>query len=153
MDRSILKKYDALKEEQADIGNRITQLENQMNQLLCSQVSDTVTGTRPDGTYGPIKIKGIPFPEYDQKKEQLQKRLDQYAEIEKKLAGMVSDIEDFILTIPEPRIRTILRLRYLDGKTWREVGRHYGKAHQWAYNKVERYFSKSACKEENVDVN
>ena len=74
MNRDILKKYDALKDEQGDIRKRIDQLEREMNRLLDTLVSDTVMGTREDGTYGPIKIKGIPFPEYDRKKELLQQQ-------------------------------------------------------------------------------
>lgn len=140
MDRSVLKKYDALKDEQADIAKRIDKISREMSQLLNSQVSDTVSGTREDGTYGPIKIKGIPFPEYDRKKEQLQRSLEHYEQIEEKLAGMITEIEQFIAGIEEPRIRTILRMKYIDGRTWREIGMHYGKAHQWAYNKIERYF-------------
>lgn len=142
MNRSILKKYDALKDEQSDVAKRIDRLSREISELLSSQVSDTVKGTRDDGTYGPIKINGIPFPEYDKKKEQLQKNLTHYEEIGQKLSEMIEEIEQFISGVDDPRIRTILRMKYIDGKTWREIGRKYGKAHQWAYNKVERYFEK-----------
>lgn len=140
MDRKILKKYDALKEEQQDIARRIDRLSREMSELLHTQVSDTVSGTREDGTYGPIKIKGIPIAAYDSKRHLLQKHLKHYTEIEDYLKGMISEIEDFITQVPDPGIRTILRLKYIDGKTWREIGQHYGKAHQWAYNRVERFF-------------
>ncbi len=147
MDREILKKYDAMKDEQKDIRRRIGTLEREMNQLLNSLVSDTVMGTREDGTYGPIKIKGIPFPEYDRKKEVLQRRLDRYAEIDTELIGMVDEIEVFISEVPDPRIRTILRMKYVDGRTWREIGRRYGKGPSWAFKKIEAYFSESVDKE------
>lgn len=142
MDREVLKKYDALKDEQKDVKKRAEELEREMNQLLTTLVSDTVMGTREDGTYGPIKIKGIPFPEYDRKKELLQKRLDRYAEIDAELAGMIEEIEVFISGVQDPRIRTILRLKYVDGKTWRDIGRRYGKGASWAFKKIEAYFSK-----------
>lgn len=142
MDREVLKKYDALKDEQKDVKKRAEELEREMNQLLTTLVSDTVMGTREDGTYGPIKIKGIPFPEYDRKKELLQKRLDRYAEIDAELAGMIDEIEVFISGVQDPRIRTILRLKYVDGKTWRDIGRRYGKGASWAFKKIEAYFSK-----------
>lgn len=147
MDREILKKYDALKDEQKDVRKRAEELEREMNRLLATVVSDTVMGTREDGTYGPIKIKGIPFPEYDRKKEILQQRLDRYADIDRELAGMVNDIEIFISQVPDPRIRTILRLKYIDARTWREIGRKYGKGASWAFKKVEAYFSKSIDEE------
>ena len=141
MDREVLKRYDALKDEQQDVKRRAEILEREMNRLLTTMVSDTVMGTREDGTYGPIKIKGIPFPEYDRKKELLQKRLDRYAEIDAELAGMINEIEVFISGVPDSRIRTILRLKYIDGRTWREIGRRYGKGASWGFKKVENYFS------------
>ena len=142
MDREILKKYDALKDEQADIRKRIDKLEREMSHLLGTIVSDTVMGTREDGTYGPIKIKGIPFPEYDKRKELLQQRLDRYEAIDTELADMVSEIEAFISSVTDPRVRTILRLKYVDGFTWRQIGRRYGgKGPSWAYRIVERFFN------------
>lgn len=144
MDREVLKKYDALKDEQADIRKRIDKLEREMSHLLGTIVSDTVMGTREDGTYGPIKIKGIPFPEYDKRKELLQQRLDRYEAIDIELAAMIGDIEAFIGSVQDSRIRTILRLKYIDGYTWRQIGRRYGgKGPSWAYQKIEKYFSRS----------
>lgn len=152
IDRSILKKYDALKDEQRDIERRIENLRREMSHLLTLQVSDTVKGTREDGTYGPIKIKGVPMPEYDSKKAKLKERTRRYMDIKTELDGMISDIETFITTIDEPTIRTILRLKYIDGKTWRDIGRRYGKHHQWAANKLDRYFAENTCNEENEDI-
>lgn len=152
IDRSILKKYDALKDEQRDIERRIEGLRREMSHLLTLQVSDTVKGTREDGTFGPIKIKGIPMPEYDSKKTKLKERTRRYEIIKAELDGMISDIEAFIAAIDEPAIRTILRLKYIDGKTWREIGRRYGKHHQWAANRIDRYFAENACNEEKEDI-
>lgn len=152
MDRSILKKYDALKDEQRDIEKRIEYLKREMSQLLTLQVSDTVKGTREDGTYGAIKIKGLPMPEYNSKKAKLKERTRRYLDIKAELDSMISDIEMFITTISDPTIRTILRLKYIDGKTWREIGRRYGKHHQWAANRIDRYFAENTCNEENEDI-
>lgn len=142
MDREILKKYDALKDEQADIRKRIDKLEREMSHLLGTIVSDTVMGTREDGTYGPIKIKGIPFPEYDKRKELLQQRLDRYEVIDTELAAMIGDVELYISTLADPRARTILRLKYVDGQSWRQIAKHFGKTSpSWPYHKVEKYIN------------
>lgn len=143
MNREILKKYDALKDEQEDVKKRIGQLQREMNVLLNSQVADTVKGTRPDGTYGSIKIKGVPFAEYDKKKELLQKRLDRFEAIEAELESMTYDIEVFISKLDSSRVRMILRLKYLDGLSWRAIAKRYGKeSPSWPYQKVEKYFKK-----------
>ena len=145
MDRDILKQYDALKSEQVDIRKRIRQLEREMTILLNSQVADTVKGTRPDGTFGPIKIKGIPFPEYERKKEQLVQRMRRYEDICSQLDAMIIEIEAFITSVQEPRIRLFLRWKYVDGLSWRDIGRRFGKGPSWAFRKCEKYFAKSAC--------
>lgn len=156
MDREILKKYDALKDEQKDVEKRINQLEREMNMLLETVVADTVKGTREDGTYGPIKIKGVPFAEYDQKKAFLQQRLRRYKAIETELAEMVGDIEAFIASVNDSRVRTILRYKYLDGMSWRMIARQYHKhSPSWPYHVLEKYFEEAVDKEkiEQYDEN
>ena len=139
MDMDVLKKYDALKDEQADIRKRMRQLRHEMSLLLDTAVADVVMGTREDGTYGPIKIKGIPFPEYDRKKKVLQERVARYEEIHTELEAMVAEIEEYISTVEDPRIRTILRLKYVDGLSWRSIGDKYGRGPSWAFEKVRRH--------------
>ena len=139
MDRNILKKYDALKDEQTDIRERVRRLKTEMSGLLETVASDVVMGTREDGTYGPIKIKGIPFPEYDRKRDDLQKRIARYEEISAELSSMVTEVEVYIAAVSDPRVRTIMRLKYVDGLSWRDIGRRYGKGPSWAFWKVRRY--------------
>ncbi|MGC6173232.1 hypothetical protein V7D18_01575, partial [Lacrimispora sp. 38-1] len=77
MDKEILVQYCEMREEIKDIRRRKEQLEKQIRNL--GIVSDSVKGTRSDGTYGSIKITGYPTPEYYRKKaaiERLQRVLD-----------------------------------------------------------------------------
>lgn len=77
MDKEILVQYCEMKEEIKDIRRRKEKLEKEIKGL--GVVSDSVKGTRRDGTYGSIKITGYPTPEYYRKKaavEKLQKMLD-----------------------------------------------------------------------------
>ena len=60
MDKAILVEYTAMREEIKDIKRRIRTLEKEIENITV--VSDSVKGTRPDGTYGSIKITGYPFP-------------------------------------------------------------------------------------------
>lgn len=141
--REILNQYDALIDESSDLSKRIEELSRKISRLTHDVVSDTVKGTREDGTYGPIKIKGMPTVEIDETKEQLNKKLRKYKETEVKIGRLRQEIEEYIFTVDDSRIRTILRLRYVDGRTWLQIGMRYGKSKQWAYSKIERYFEKN----------
>ena len=62
MDKELLVQYSELKEEIKDLRKRIQKLEKFLSHPPV--VADVVKGTRKDGTIGPIKITGIPEPEY-----------------------------------------------------------------------------------------
>lgn len=139
-----MKKYDAIKKEQADITKRIARYKRQMDELSKEIVTDSVKGTRSDGTYGSIKIQGMPTVEFEAKRTKLQKSIKRYERLSSKLEVLVDEIEDFIETIDDSEIRMILRAKYIDGKTWRDIGRANGKTHQWAFIKVTRFFENNA---------
>ena len=66
MDKEILVQYCDMKEEIKDIRRRIRELDKYLENP--PTVSDTVKGTRKDGTFGPIKITGIPDPQFQRKR-------------------------------------------------------------------------------------
>lgn len=84
-------------------------------------VSDTVKGTRKDGTIGPIKITGFPEPAYEDTKAMLKKRIAKLEIIESDLLAAVNKVDDYIETIPKSELRQIFRLYYLDDLTWAQV--------------------------------
>ena len=59
MDKSILIQYSDMKEEIKDLKRRIQKLEREIDML--GIVSDSVKGTRKDGTIGSIKITGYQY--------------------------------------------------------------------------------------------
>ena len=62
MDKEVLIQYYEMKEEIKDLRQRIMKLDKFLEKPPI--VADTVTGSRKDLTIGPIKITGIPDPEY-----------------------------------------------------------------------------------------
>ena len=84
-------------------------------------VSDTVKGTRKDGTIGPIKITGFPEPAYEDTKAMLKKRIAKLEIVESDLLAAVNKVDDYIETIPKSELRQIFRLYYLDDLTWAQV--------------------------------
>ena len=65
MDKEILVQYCEMKEEIKDLRKRIQKLDRFLEHPPI--VSDIVRGTRRDGTTGPIKVTGIPEPEFYRK--------------------------------------------------------------------------------------
>ena len=122
MDKNILEQYIELKEEIQDLHDRIDRDQRRLNRIdEEGLVSDTVKGTRKDGTLGPIKITGYPIPEYNQLKNMIKKRVAKLHILEDELQETVNAVDEFIVRIPKSDLRMIFRLRYLDDKTWAAV--------------------------------
>ena len=122
MDKNILEQYIELKEEIQDLHDRIDRDQRRLNRIdEEGLVSDTVKGTRKDGTFGPIKITGYPIPEYNQVKNMIKKRVAKLHILEDELQEAVNAVDEFIVRIPKSDLRMMFRLRYLDDKTWAAV--------------------------------
>lgn len=119
-----LLQYCELREEVKDIRARIEADERRLARIEADgQVSDTVTGTRGDGTIGPIKITGFPVLEYDTVKAMLKRRIAKLHILEEELQEALNQVDDFINAIPKSDVRTLFRLYYLDDCNWIQVAR------------------------------
>lgn len=119
MDKEILVQYCDMKEEIKDLRRRISKLDKFLENPPV--VSDTVRGTRKDGTIGPIKITGIPEREYYRKKA-IKERYKAILEAkEAELLELTCQAEEYIESIEKPELRTMFRLYYIDGLVWDQV--------------------------------
>lgn len=122
MDKHILEQYTDLKVEIADLADRIDRSERRLDALeKGGLVSDTVTGTRKDGTIGVIKVAGYPIPEYYRIKGMIKKRVAKLHILEEELQETVNAVDDFINEIDKSELRMLFRFRYLDDMTWAAV--------------------------------
>lgn len=122
MDKNILEQYLEMKGEICDLQDRIDQGERKLVRIEKEGVvSDTVRGTRKDGTIGPIKITGYPIPEVDRVKNMIKKRVAKLHVLEDELQEAVNAVDDFIAKIPKSDLRQIFRFYYLDDMTWAAV--------------------------------
>lgn len=122
MDRNVLEQYLEIKAEIKDLRERIDQAERRLKRIeKGGAVADTVKGTRTDGTTGPIKITGYPFPEHDQVKNMIKKRTAKLHILEEDLLEAVNAVDEFIEKIPKSDLRIMFRLYYLDDLTWAAV--------------------------------
>lgn len=122
MDKNILEQYLELKEEIRDLQDRIDWDERRLEKIRKEGVvSDTVKGTRSDGTFGPIKITGYPIPEHNQVKNMIKKRVAKLHILEDDLQNAINEVDEFIGKVPKSDLRMIFRFRYLDDMTWAAV--------------------------------
>lgn len=113
MDQSVLVQYSEVMEEIKDLRERIRKLDRFLSDPPV--VSDTVRGTRKDGTIGPIKITGIPVPEYSRKEKIRERYRKMLEEKEAELLELTCKAEEYIESIPKAEIRIMFRLYYIDG--------------------------------------
>lgn len=119
MNQSILAQYCSMEKEIKDLRTRIKKLDKFLENPPI--VSDTVKGTRRDGTIGPIKITGIPEPMYERKQRLRDRYLRLLEEKEAELLELACQAEEYIQSIPKSELRIMFRLYYIDGLTWVQV--------------------------------
>ena len=119
MDKEILVQYCEMREEIKDLRKRIRKLDKFLENPPV--VADIVKGTRKDGTTGPIKITGIPEPEYS-RKQGIRERYRKMLELkEAELLELTCQAEEYIQGIEKADLRIMFRLYYIDGLTWVRV--------------------------------
>lgn len=119
MDKEILVQYCEMREEIKDLRKRIQKLDRFLENPPV--VADVVKGTRRDGTIGPIKITGIPEPEYV-RKQGIRERYRKMLELkEAELLELTCQAEEYIQGIEKADLRIMFRLYYIDGLTWVRV--------------------------------
>lgn len=119
MDKEVLIQYYEMKEEIKDIRRRIQKLDKFLSQP--HQVSDTVKGTRRDGTIGSIKVTGYPVPEHYRKMAIRERYKDLLEKKETELLELTCQAEEYIESIPKSELRIMFRLYYIDGLPWWKV--------------------------------
>jgi len=125
----MLIQYISLKAEIADLEERIQKLRKEIGRMESKdyQVSDSVKGTRRDGTYGSIRITGYPYQLCQQKRWQLKRREDNLTKFQAELLELTNEVDDYINGLEDSRMRRMLRHKYLDGLSWVQVAHRMGK--------------------------
>lgn len=143
MNKEILIQYSDMKEEIKDIRRRIQKIQKEISDL--GIVSDSVKGTRTDGTYGSIRITGYPTPEYFRKKAALEKNVVLLEAKEAELLELMWQVEEYIESIPKSELRTMFRLYYMDGLTWIQVAHRMNEK----FAKIHIKFTEDSCRMRN----
>lgn len=130
MEKHILEQYVDAREEERDLLRRIQSLSDKIRNIEMRGylVADSVTcGRRGKKSLGTRMIQGIPVPEYNKKKERLKTYKLQLELADIKLLNLLNEVEEYIETIGDSRIRRIMRYRYVDGLNWTQVAHRMGR--------------------------
>lgn len=132
MEKHILEQYTDLQQEERDMMRRIQSVSDKLLNMEMSgyMVADSVTcgkkGKKPLGTR---RIQGFPVPEYEKKRTALKTYKLQLQLLDDKLLQMLTDVEEYIQSIEDSRIRRIIRYRYIDDLSWVQVAHRMGGKH------------------------
>lgn len=129
-----LEQYPYLKAKARRIPGEIEQLKG--NWAVCGAVLSS-------GKSEPYHLREIIVGDHDTTKEAQFKILEKQSELESAL-GEIKDIEKYVDSISEVRLKEIFTFRYIYGEKWDEVARHFG-YHETAASvrmAVKRHFEK-----------
>lgn len=123
--KTVLKQYIDLQEEIKETEERIKKTEKQIEKIEKEgTVIDSVTGG--NGGIQRYKIEGFPCMEYGKLKERLYMRKATLQSLENELIDKIGEVETFIASIEDSRMRRIVSFRFIDGMTWEQVGINMG---------------------------
>lgn len=99
--------------------------------------TDSVTGSLSEHpwTEQHIKIQGVDQSQYVRLVAKLHIKIDERQ-------GKIAQIEEWLESIDDAEMRTILRMYYCDGKTQEEIGRKMGYSRSTIEMKIIRFFQK-----------
>ena len=123
--KEILIQYSDLQEEVKEVRERIDKTEKQIAKIEDDgNVIDSVCGG--NGGIQHFKIEGFPYPEYSRKKTLLYARKATLASLEMELMEILNQVEEFIASVEDSRMRRIITLRFIDNLSWNKVADRIG---------------------------
>ena len=123
--KEILIQYSDLQEEVKEVRERINKTEDQIAKIeKDGNVVDSVCGG--NGGIQHFKIEGFPYPEYSRKKTLLYARKATLASLEMELLETLNQVEEFIASVDDSRMRRIITLRFIDNLSWNKVADRIG---------------------------
>lgn len=137
--KEILIQYSDMKQEIQEVREKISSLELNIAKLQ-GQLRKIEDGeTVKDKVYGgegglqPFTIEGVPVKEYEKKKTDLltkklllNQRKSTLEILEYDLLHKTNEVEEFISSIDDSRMRRIINLRFLHNLTWNQVADKIG---------------------------
>lgn len=120
--KNILVQYCDLQEEIKGVRRRIGELEKAIAEMDGHGYSEIDTVIGGSGGIQHFKIEGFPYEKYSKKKTLLYARKSILETLEFDLLEMTNEVEEFIASVEESRMRMILTLRFVENRTYEQIG-------------------------------
>lgn len=130
IEKHILEQYTDMQKEHKDLLRRIRRLDDQIAKMEESgyTVADSVAcGKKGKKAIKTVKVEGFPHPDYERKRALLRRYKAKLKLFEEDLLEKQIEVEEYIQSIEDSRIRRIMRYRYIDNLTWQQVANRMGK--------------------------
>lgn len=128
MKKTVLEQYIELKNEINEINARIQKLQNKLKRINEEgNVKDVVKGG--GGGWQNYHIEGFPVAEEDEVKYLIKKNLRILEERKAKVAELIVNVESYINTIEDSRMRRMITHRYINNLPWWKVAEKMGKGY------------------------
>lgn len=128
MKKTVLEQYIELKNEINEINTRIQKLQTKLKKINAEgNVKDAVKGG--SGGRQSYHIEGFPVAEEDEVKYLIKKNLRILEERKAKVAELIVDVESYINTIDDSRMRRMITHRYINNLPWWKVAQQMGKGY------------------------
>ncbi len=128
MKKTALEQYLDLRQEIKEISDRIARLEQKLKRINEEgNVRYAVKGG--DGGQQTFHIEGFPVAEEDETKYLLRKNIRLLEERKARAAEQVIEVEKYISSIDDSRMRRMVTLRYIDDLPWWKVANRMGKGY------------------------
>ncbi len=123
--KEILIQYSDLQKEIKEVRQRIDKTERQIERIEKEgTVCDKVMGG--EGGLQSFKIEGFPYPDYSRKKTLLYSRKATLTSLEMELLETLNQVEEFIASVDDSRMRRIINLRFIENLSWNKVADRIG---------------------------
>lgn len=123
--KEILIQYSDLQQEIIELQEKKKKLEKQFKSFLDGgTVTDMVTGG--NGGIQHFKIEGFPVVAYEKARNALQKNIQKIEDKYTELLELQNEVEEYIESIEDSRMRRIIRMRFIDKLTWNQVADNIG---------------------------
>lgn len=120
MNKDILIQYGDLQEEIKLLREKIKKNKAEIEKLnKGGNVIDMVTGGL--GGIQHFKIEGFPQKRYNDVKKCMEKNIIILQQREEKLLHTLNDVEEFISSVDDSRMRIIITLRVIEGLSWNKI--------------------------------
>lgn len=137
--KEILIQYSDLQEEIKEIREKIEKLNKEiaaLEKVIGKIENGELVKDKVRGGLGGVQnfnIEGVPFPEYEKKKTDLMvkklllsQRKSTLELLEFDLLKKTNEVEEFIASIEDSRMRRIINLRFLENLSWNKVADRIG---------------------------